>query len=70
MKSLSKTIVVILACLTCSGMALSQAGELIFSQTDDGQSAYGPSELWPVAGINSEVADDFEISGNIDRVYA
>ena len=28
------------------------------------------SELWAPAVINSEVADDFEVIGNIDRVFA
>ena len=47
-----------------------QGGELVFSQMSDGQSTYGPSELWTPAGVNSEVADDFEVVGNIDRVFA
>jgi hypothetical protein len=47
-----------------------QASELLFSQSSDGQSAYGPSQLWTPAGINSELADDFEVIGNIDRVFA
>jgi len=49
-------------------MVRAQASELLFSQLSDGQSTYGPSELWKPAGINSEVADDFEVIGNIDRL--
>src|SRR5262245_27987383 len=46
------------------------AGELLFSQYADGQSTYGPSQLWPDAGVNSEAADDFDVIGSIDRVVA
>jgi hypothetical protein len=46
------------------------ASEQLFSQLPDGQSTYGPSESWAPAGINSEIADDFEATGNIDRVFA
>ena len=46
------------------------AGEILFSQTADGQSTYGPSQSWPDAGVNSEVADDFDVTGSIDRVVA
>jgi hypothetical protein len=56
--------------LMWGGMVRAQASDLIFSQMSDGQSTYGPSELWTAAGINSEVADDFDVVGNIDRVVA
>ena len=46
------------------------AGELLFSQFSDGQSAYGPSEVWAPGAVNSEVADDFTAVANIDRIYA
>src|SRR6478736_5295760 len=46
------------------------ASELLFSQNADGQSTYGPSELWPAASVNSEIADDFDVVANIDRVSA
>ena len=46
------------------------AGEILFSQAADGQSTYGPSQSWPEAGVNSEVADDFDVTGSIDRVVA
>src|SRR5512144_201012 len=43
---------------------------LVFFQPVDGQSTYGPSQKWPAAGVNSEVADDFDVVGSIDRVVA
>jgi hypothetical protein len=45
-------------------------GELVFSQSSDNQLVYGPSQLWPSTGTNSEVADDFVVKGRIDRVEA
>jgi hypothetical protein len=62
--------VAVVAMLMWGGMVRAQASDLLFSQLSDGQSAYGPSELWTAAGINSEVADDFDVVGNIDRVVA
>lgn len=47
-----------------------RAGELVFSQTSDNQSTYGPSQLFPDNGVNSEIADDFVVTGSIDRVEA
>src|SRR5687767_2054500 len=44
------------------------AGELIFSQYSDNQSTFGPSQFWPATGVNSEVADDFNVVANIDRI--
>lgn len=44
--------------------------ELVFSQYSDNQSTYGPSQVWPFTGANSEVADDFLVKGRIDRVVA
>src|SRR6476646_5669424 len=46
------------------------ASDLLYSQSVDGQSAFGPSEVWTPSNINSEVADDFEVVGSIDRVIA
>jgi hypothetical protein len=71
MKIINKfPVVVVLAAFIWAGLVRAQASELLFSQSSDGQSAYGPSELWAPAGVNSEVADDFNIVGNIDRVFA
>ena len=46
------------------------AGELVFSQLRDNLSTYGPSQTWSATGTNSEVADDFVVTGRIDRVVA
>ena len=62
--------VAVVAMLMWGGMLRAQASELLFSQLSDGQSTYGPSELWTPAGVNSEVVDDFDLVGNIDRVFA
>jgi hypothetical protein len=43
------------------------AGQLIYSQLSDNQSTYGPSQSWPAGGVNSEVADEFNLVANIDR---
>lgn len=56
----------ILLCLT----GVARGGELLFSQAADNQSTYGPSQLWSDTGINSEIADDFQVTGSIDRVVA
>jgi hypothetical protein len=44
--------------------------ELLFYQPVDNQSAYGPSSQSPSGSINAEVADDFTVTGDIDRVIA
>src|SRR4029077_1414526 len=46
------------------------ASELVYSQYSDGQSVYGPSLIWPAYGLNSEVADEFNVVANVDRVLA
>jgi hypothetical protein len=71
MKTINKfPAVVVLVAFIGAGLVQAQASELLFSQLSDGQSTYGPSELWPPTGINSEVADDFDVVGDIDRVFA
>jgi hypothetical protein len=47
-----------------------KASELIYSQFSDNQSTYGPSLVWSAEGVNAEVADDFNVVANIDRVSA
>jgi hypothetical protein len=47
-----------------------QSSEVLYSQFSDGKSTYGPSELWTSAAISTEVADDFDVTGSIDRVVA
>jgi hypothetical protein len=56
--------------LLSGGIARAQSSSLLYSQLPDGQSTYGPSQLWSASGVNSEIADDFSVIGNIDRVYA
>ena len=56
----------VLLCLT----GAVRAGELVFSQFPDNRSTYGPSQTWPSNATNSEVADDFVVTGRIDRVEA
>jgi hypothetical protein len=46
------------------------AGELIFAQSIDGRSIYGPSSKAPSGAQNAEVADDFDLIASIDRVAA
>src|SRR6188768_405014 len=58
------------AMLLLSGTATIRAGDLLFNQSPDNQSTFGPSELWAPANVNSEIADDFDLIGNIDRVFA
>lgn len=70
MKTMNPLAIAILAASVWTAVASTQASELLFSQLPDYQSAYGPSEMWSPAGINSEVADDFDVVGSIDRVVA
>ena len=56
----------LLLCLT----GVAGGSELVFSQYSDNQSTYGPSQVWPSSGTNSEIADDFVVRGKIDRVVA
>ena len=58
--------VVLLLCLA----GVVGGSELMFSQYSDNQSTFGPSQTWPLTGANSEVADDFDVRGRIDRVVA
>ncbi len=65
---LKHLILTTLVLLCLAGAA--HAGELVFSQLRDNLSTYGPSQTWSVTGTNSEVADDFVVTGRIDRVVA
>src|SRR6478735_3517026 len=69
MKTTTRTLLALAASI-CFFIASAEASELLFSQNADGQSTYGPSELWPAASVNSEIADDFDVVANIDRVSA
>ena len=69
MKTSTRTLFALTASL-CLVVASAQASELLVSQFADGQSSYGPSQLWPASNVNSEIADDFNVVANIDRVSA
>ncbi len=64
-----KDLILTLLFLLCLTGAV-RAGELVFSQFPDNRSTYGPSQTWSSTGTNSEVADDFVVTGRIDRVVA
>ena len=68
MKKLTELIIASFILLTLASAV--RASELVFSQSSDTQSVYGPSQASPVTGNNSEVADDFVLKGRIDRVVA
>jgi len=64
--------VMLAAIVTCLG-AISvpaQASDLLFSQLFDGQSVFGPSDVWTPSNVDREVSDDFDVVGSIDRVVA
>lgn len=46
------------------------ASDLLFSQLFDGQSVFGPSDVWTPLNVDREISDDFDVVGNIDRVVA
>ena len=59
----------IAACLGAIAVP-AQASDLLFSQLVDGQSVFGPSDVWTPSNVDREVADDFDVVGSIDRVVA
>lgn len=70
MKTIQKLSAFFLATLIWTGAAQTQASGPLFSQLSDNQSTFGPSQLWNPSGVNMEVADDFNVVGSIDRVFA
>ena len=58
------------AAVLFAGCVFLPAGELIFSQAEDGQSIHGPSNHDPGGPVNAEIADDFNLTASIDRVFA
>ena len=69
-KTISRLLLLALAALLWVATPSAIASELIYSQRSDNQSTYGPSQLWSASGVNSEVADDFNVAADIDRVHA
>ncbi len=71
MKMISRTLALaLLATSLWISNSSARAGELIYSQYSDGQSGFGPSQLWAPTGVNSEIADEFNVVGSIDGVFA
>jgi hypothetical protein len=70
MKTLTPILLTVVAAALWVSSPSAKAGELIFSQRSDNQSTYGPSQSWPASGVNSEIADDFDVTATIDRVSA
>ena len=70
MKSKVSAVIILISALTWAAVLNGQTSNLLFSQLSDGQSTFGPSELFAPASVNSEVADDFNVTGTIERVYA
>ena len=69
MKKITYFLVLLAALFWISGLP-ANAGERIYSQLSDNQSAYGPSQLWSPGAVNSEVADEFNLVASIDRISA
>ena len=70
MKTMKRRLVAsIAACLGAIAFP-AQASDLLFSQLVDGQSVFGPSDVWAPSNVDREVADDFDVVGSIDRVVA
>ena len=69
MKTIARLLTVLTAWLWVTSPT-ANASELIYSRSSDGQSVYGPSLVWPADGVNSEVADEFNVVASVDRVLA
>ena len=70
MKTITTVLLTVLAALLWISVPSVLASELVFSQSSDNQSTYGPSLVWSADNVNAEVADDFNVAANIDRVSA
>jgi hypothetical protein len=68
MKTMIQLTTVLIAAWLAAIASPAQTGSLLFSQLNDGQSTFGPSEVWTPSNIDSEVADDFDLVASIDRV--
>ena len=59
LKLIQKLTMAALAAFLLATVSPAQASAVLYSQAVDGQSIFGPSEVWTPSNINSEVADDF-----------
>lgn len=70
-RSLARDLVAVASFLVLLGLPVrGVAGELLFSQSVDGRSTFGPGSKAPTGAQNAEVADDFDLIASIDRVAA
>lgn len=70
MKQLQRLIAAVIVTWLGASALPAHASELLYSQLFDGQSIFGPSDVWAPSNVDREVADDFDVVGNIDRVVA
>src|SRR5436190_21854851 len=70
METINRTAPIMLAFLLWAGVPPATASELLFSQNVDNQSTSGPSLVSADAARNSELADDFSVTGNIEHIFA
>jgi hypothetical protein len=70
MKTFARIVLIAVAASLWTFSPSAKASEVIFSQYSDNQSTFGPSQFWPAADINTEIADDFNVVANIDRISA
>lgn len=61
----------VMFCLAVA-VATAQDGTVIWEQSyaygAGGVADFGPSEKWDAANVNSELADDFDLTGTVTRV--
>ncbi len=70
MKMIARTFLTVFATSLWVVGPSAKASPLLYEQGFDGQSGYGPSVVWAAFGLNSEIADEFDLVANIDRVVA
>ena len=70
LKTICQVTLFVFAVLVWIASPSAMASELVYSRCSDDQSVYGPTLVWPADGVNSEVADEFNVVANIDRVVA
>jgi hypothetical protein len=68
-KSVFLAAISVIVFLLAASTAAAPEGDLLWSQPWNGSSAFGPSVLWN-GTYDQEIADDFELTGLIERIYA